>query len=93
LENRRRKSVTLADVMVIAAALDVPLAHLIWPPSGPLAVEALPGRLVPRADALEMLAGTAVDIAADAEEMAEALVRLDTARATVEKLMRRMDGG
>jgi transcriptional regulator with XRE-family HTH domain len=89
LENQRRKSVTLADVMVIAAALDVPLAHLIWPPNGPLAVEALPGKLVPRHEALEALAGGEADIRHDREELNEAMRTIGAAQETVRKLMAR----
>jgi transcriptional regulator with XRE-family HTH domain len=89
LENRRRKSVTLADVMVLAAALNVPVAHLIWPPDGPLAVEVLPGELVPRHEALESLAGGEADIQRDRNELNEAMRTISAAQETVRKLMAR----
>jgi transcriptional regulator with XRE-family HTH domain len=92
LENKRRKSITLADVMVLAAALEVPVGHLIYPPDGPIIVEALPDLLIPRADAIEFLGGTVTDIQHDREELADALQKADEARATIEKLAMKVDG-
>ena len=91
LENRRRKSITLADAIVLAAALNAPLAHLVYEPDGPLVVEALPGRMVPRVGAVEALAGTTADVNHDREELNEAMRTIEAARTTVRKLMQRLD--
>jgi hypothetical protein len=55
LETGRRKTITLTDVIVLAAALEVSVADLLYP--GNSDVEALPGKRVPRAEALEALVG------------------------------------
>jgi len=90
LENGNRTVVPLADAIVLAAALGVPVSHLVYPPDGPLVVEALPGKTIPRAEAVELLAGTAADAQNNREEIAEAMAKIAGAQATVQKLMDRL---
>ena len=89
LENGKRSTVALDAVIVLAAALGVPVAHLIYPPDGPLEVEALPGKWMPRPDAIEALAGTAADIQHDRDELDEAMRTIGVAQETMRKLMER----
>jgi len=94
LENGKRAVVPITDVMVLAAALEVPVGHLLYPPDGPLLVEALPGVEVPRPDAVEALAGTTADVEADRRKIEELMRVMDTARESVQKLRDRFgDGG
>ncbi|MYX39081.1 MULTISPECIES: helix-turn-helix transcriptional regulator [unclassified Streptomyces] len=53
LENGRRGSITVAEVMVLAAALDVPPATLVFPVGHVDEVEYLPGQSVPPLAAVE----------------------------------------
>lgn len=59
LENGHRESVSLSEVLVIAAALDVSPAELIFPFGERLDAEALPGAHAFVLDAAEWLAGFA----------------------------------
>lgn len=56
-ENGRKKALDIAELMVIAAALDVPPVMLLFPeqPDGP--VEVLPGEIVPSIVAAEWFSG------------------------------------
>jgi transcriptional regulator with XRE-family HTH domain len=56
-ENGRRNSVDLAEVMVLAAALDMPPSALAFPYAHMSEVEALPGRTVPTATGLRWFIG------------------------------------
>lgn len=57
LENGRRGNVTVAEMLVLAAALDVPPATLVFPVGYQAAVEALPGQTQPPVSAIEWLVG------------------------------------
>ncbi|SHM56992.1 helix-turn-helix domain-containing protein [Streptomyces yunnanensis] len=57
LENGRRTSVTVAEVLVLAAALGVPPAALIFPVGYAEKTEALPGAEVPPFEAVRWLGG------------------------------------
>lgn len=57
LENGRRGNVTVAEMLVLAAALDVPPATLVFPVGYQAAVESLPGQAQPPTSAIEWLAG------------------------------------
>jgi transcriptional regulator with XRE-family HTH domain len=57
LENGRRTSVTVAEVLVLAAALDVPPAALVFPVGYAERTEALPGAKVPPFEAVTWLGG------------------------------------
>jgi transcriptional regulator with XRE-family HTH domain len=61
LENGRRSSVALAEVLVLAAALDIAPAALIFPVGHTEAVEYLPGQQAPPLDALGWFNGTGRD--------------------------------
>lgn len=68
LENGRRGNVTVAEMLVLAAALDVPPATLVFPVGHQVTVEALPGKLQPALSAIEWLAaGTETGDAASRE--------------------------
>lgn len=56
LENGKRMTVSVDALIVLAAALDVAVADLLYPGIEP--VELLPGRVVGRGEAIEALAGT-----------------------------------
>ncbi|CAN1549455.1 Cro/C1-type helix-turn-helix domain [Mycobacteriaceae bacterium] len=58
LETGQRKSITLADVIVLARALDVLAVDLIYPGDYSDTVEALPGVYVEKGEAKEMIAGS-----------------------------------
>lgn len=57
LENGKRQTIAVDALIVLAAALDVSTADLLYPEFGE--VEVLPGHLVSREQAVEALAGTA----------------------------------
>jgi hypothetical protein len=58
LETGQRKSITLADVIVLAAALDVSVVDLIYPGTGKDVVEVLPGVHMTKAEAAEVFGGS-----------------------------------
>lgn len=57
LENGRRTSVSVAELLVLAAALDVPPAALVFPVGYTERTEALPGAEVPPFEAVRWFAG------------------------------------
>ena len=57
LENGRRTSVSVAELLVLAAALDVPPASLVFPVGYTDSTEALPGATVPPFEAVRWVAG------------------------------------
>lgn len=58
LETGQRKSITLADVIILARALDALAVDLIYPGDYTDTVEALPGVHVQKGEAKEMIAGS-----------------------------------
>ncbi|MFD6128574.1 hypothetical protein [Streptomyces diastaticus] len=72
IETGRRRDVSVADLMVLAAALDVAPASLIYPVGYAAEVEALPGRACAPLDAVDRFAG--LDAEAD-QDTALALLR------------------
>lgn len=58
LENQRRISIAVAEVIVLAKALGVPPAVLLYPVGDTESVEVLPGRTVPPWAALKWFAGS-----------------------------------
>jgi hypothetical protein len=58
LETGQRKTITLADVIVLAAALEVPVIDLIYPGTWNTAVNLLPGVRVSKAEAAEKFGGS-----------------------------------
>jgi len=69
LETGRRKTITLADVLILAAALDVSLADLVYPGNGD--VEILPGKRVPRSQALDALIADQEAVNRSAEKLGQ----------------------
>ncbi|RAJ61707.1 helix-turn-helix protein [Streptomyces sp. Amel2xB2] len=57
LENGRRTSVSVAELLVLAAALDVPPAALVFPVGYAESTEALPGAMTPPFEAVRWFAG------------------------------------
>ncbi|MFD9813693.1 helix-turn-helix domain-containing protein [Streptomyces sp. NPDC059080] len=57
LENGRRTSVSVAEILVLAAALDIPPAALVFPVGYTEETEALPGANVPPFEAVRWFAG------------------------------------
>lgn len=57
LENRRRSTITLGEVLVLAAALEVPAVALMLPLGTAVSIEVLPDVEVPVTDALAWLQG------------------------------------
>lgn len=70
LENGRRRDVSVADVLVLAAALEVAPAALVFPVGYAAEVECLPGRTSPPLEAADWFAGAAAE-----EDSALALAR------------------
>ncbi|MFF4650534.1 helix-turn-helix domain-containing protein [Streptomyces sp. NPDC001380] len=58
LETGRRASLEVAELLVVAKALDVPPLALLFPLSEHATVEALPGQVLPTWDALAWFTGT-----------------------------------
>jgi len=57
LENNRRTSVSVPELLVLAAALDVPPAALVFPVGHAETTEALPGAMTPPFEAVRWFAG------------------------------------
>ena len=57
LETGRRQNVTVAEVLVLADALDVPVLLLMLPLGDEADIEFLPGRVLPVPDVLDQLSG------------------------------------
>jgi transcriptional regulator with XRE-family HTH domain len=70
MENGRRRDVSVADVLVLAAALQVAPAALIFPAGYVAEVERLPGRTVAPLEAVDWFAGAEAE-----EDSALALMR------------------
>jgi transcriptional regulator with XRE-family HTH domain len=58
LEIPRRKYISIGELLVLAAALDVSVFDLVFPGYGDTEVETLPGVLVAKSDALEGFGGS-----------------------------------
>ncbi len=82
LENGKRSSVGVDALIVLAAALDVPVASLLYPGLGD--VELLPGKVVTHSEAIKQLAGSAEavrEIQALLDDTAEVIkAKLETIR-------------
>ncbi len=57
IETRRRKSITIADLIILAAALDTTPLALIYPEDD--GIEVLPGAYMSRAEAMHLFTGIA----------------------------------
>jgi len=57
IETHRRKSITAADLVILAAALDTAPVALVYPPPYNEDVEALPGKLISKFDAAQEFSG------------------------------------
>ena len=70
LENGKRSTVAVDALIVLAAALDVPVVDLLYPGWDP--VEILPGRIVPHDQALQCLLGDTEALRGMREKLEEA---------------------
>jgi len=81
LENGRRASLTVPELLIIARALDVPPVQLVYPVGHVDAVEALPGQNVPPWTAAKWLTGE--DIESGPQRPTDYFRRHDAAEAKV----------
>lgn len=88
LESGRRGTVTLADLLVLAMALDVPPVALVFPVGRVASVEPLPGVTDDPLAAAEWWSGRDLDQAEDTEWRVRALQGLELGRALHDWLAR-----